>query len=226
MTVTDEQLGRLAEPFPDEMIHWRQGRGNTQLAYIDARDVQNRLDEVCGPANWQVRHRVEPDRCVAEIGIRITRVGESEWVWKGDGAGDTAIEGEKGGLSDAFKRAAVMWGIGRHLYSMPTTGPKPQPAPPQEDNPHAAITKQYGLEAAARAKDCGMEPKDGIIILVDAMRAAGVADANAQNWRGKLVIAYENELGFGEHLSVEIEKWAPKADAVQIAIDAGFVKEA
>ena len=120
MAVTPEQLKALAEPFAPEQIHWRQGRGGTQLAYIDARDVQNRLDLVCGPAQWQVRHRVEADRCVAEIGILSDLDGACEWVWKSDGAGDTAIEGEKGGLSDAFKRAAVKWGIGRYLYRCPS----------------------------------------------------------------------------------------------------------
>ena len=97
---------------------------------------------------------------------------------------------------------------------------------PVADDPHAEITKQYGKEAAARAVECGMEPKSGVIVLVDAMRAAGVADASAQNWRGKLVTAYEeDEGGFGEHLSIEIEKWAPKSDAVQAAVDAGFELE-
>ena len=43
------------------------------------------------------------------------KVGDN-WITKADGAGDTDIEGEKGGISDALKRAAVVWGIGRYLY--------------------------------------------------------------------------------------------------------------
>jgi hypothetical protein len=39
-------------------------------------------------------------------------------VVKSNGAGDTDVEGPKGALSDAFKRAAVLWGIGRYLYSL------------------------------------------------------------------------------------------------------------
>ena len=38
------------------------------------------------------------------------------WVTKTDGADDTTIEGAKGGISDALKRAAVQFGIGRYLY--------------------------------------------------------------------------------------------------------------
>jgi hypothetical protein len=42
-----------------------------------------------------------------------------KWVWKANGAGETQVEGKKGEYSDAFKRAAVMWGIGRYLYDLP-----------------------------------------------------------------------------------------------------------
>jgi hypothetical protein len=41
-------------------------------------------------------------------------------VTKWDGADPTKKEATKGGLSDSMKRAAVQWGIGRHLYSLPT----------------------------------------------------------------------------------------------------------
>lgn len=117
-------LHRLAAPFPKSAIHWRiQGKPYERdgkhtamaLAYIDARDVMDRLDEVCTPANWQSRFsETAKGRVIGEIGIRIG----DDWVWKADGAGDTAVEGEKGGISDALKRAAVNWGIGRYLYSL------------------------------------------------------------------------------------------------------------
>lgn len=111
----------LAAPFPPESIHWRVG-ATTQdkskgiaLAYIDARDVQNRLDEVCG-ADWQCRYPLTDGKLlICDIGIRI----DGRWRWRGNGAGDTDVEAEKGKASDAFKRAAVMWGIGRYLYALP-----------------------------------------------------------------------------------------------------------
>ena len=85
------------------------------LAYLDARDVMDRLDDACGPSNWQSRYNETPKgRVLCELGIRF----DGEWVWKSDGAGDTAVEGEKGGISDALKRAAVHWGIGRYLYRL------------------------------------------------------------------------------------------------------------
>lgn len=112
----------LAAPFPPERISWRVGSmkkdktAGMALAYLDARDVMNRLDEVCGPAGWQRRYPHAAAKTVCEIGLKIG----DEWVWKGDGAGDSDIEAEKGALSDAFKRAAVSWGIGRYLYDIPS----------------------------------------------------------------------------------------------------------
>lgn len=117
----NDLLEKLAAPFPPERISWRVGPTNNRdnptsgiaLAYIDARDVQDRLDAVCG-TNWQSRYPHAAQKTVCEIGIKIG----DEWVWRSDGAGDTDMEAEKGSLSDAFKRAAVKWGIGRYLYDI------------------------------------------------------------------------------------------------------------
>ena len=117
-------LTQLSAEIPRKDVSWRvqgtpierQGRHIAMaLAYIDARDVMDRLDEVCGPANWQSKYtETAKGRVLCSIGIRVG----DEWVWKSDGAGDTAVEGEKGGISDSLKRAAVQWGIGRYLYRM------------------------------------------------------------------------------------------------------------
>ena len=113
-------FARLSAPFPPEQVSWRVG-STTQdkskgmaLAYIDSRDVMQRLDEVCTPAGWQCLYPHVAGKTVCNIGIKIG----DEWVWKADGAGDTDVEAEKGALSDAFKRAAVKWGVGRYLYDI------------------------------------------------------------------------------------------------------------
>lgn len=119
---TEDIIWLLKRPFPAEKIHWRVG-STTQdksrgiaLAYIDARDAMKRLDDVVGPVNWQDRYPwSESGKLCCEIGLRI----DGEWVWKSNGAGDTNVEADKGAFSDAFKRAAVMWGIGRYLYALP-----------------------------------------------------------------------------------------------------------
>jgi hypothetical protein len=114
-------LAALAAPFPPERVSWRVGattKDKTKgmaLAYIDARDVMRRLDEVCGAGGWQCDYLPMPNGTTCcRIGIRI----DGEWVWRANGAGATDVEGEKGGYSDAFKRAAVLFGIGRYLYDL------------------------------------------------------------------------------------------------------------
>lgn len=84
------------------------------LAYLDARLVMDRLDTVVGQANWQATYSHALSKTVCELSLRCG----DEWVTKSNGAGDSDIEGEKGALSDAFKRAAVLWGIGRYLYNL------------------------------------------------------------------------------------------------------------
>lgn len=130
---TDDILWLLKRPFPMEKVHWRVGNTNKRamerehgegtrptkgvaLAYIDARDVMNRLDAVMGPTCWQSCHPwSDQGRLACSIGLYLS----GEWIWKSDGAGATQVEEEKGAFSDAFKRAAVHWGIGRYLYALP-----------------------------------------------------------------------------------------------------------
>lgn len=114
---------KLSAPFPPESISWRVGSTTGDkskgmaLAYIDARDAQDRLNDVCGPFGWQSRHEVSGDkRVTCHVGIKNPETGE--WVWKSDGAGETDYEGEKGSYSDSFKRACVKWGVGRYLYDV------------------------------------------------------------------------------------------------------------
>lgn len=115
-------LSGLSEPFPRDAVSWRaqtvnrDGNKAMALAYIDARDVMRRLDEVAGAENWQDRYEVHGAKTLCYLSIRI----DGEWVTKADGAGDTDVEAEKGSISDAFKRAAVKWGVGRYLYDMPS----------------------------------------------------------------------------------------------------------
>jgi len=123
-------LSKLALPFPANNIHWRVGatsgdkKKGIALAYVDARDVMQRLDEVVGRGNWQCEYPwSDTKRLVCRVGIKIG----GEWIWKSNGCGDTQVEAEKGAFSDAFKRAAVLWGIAQYLYDLPNTWVELQP---------------------------------------------------------------------------------------------------
>jgi hypothetical protein len=115
---------RLAEPFPAKDVEWRVGScgsGNNGewakvLAYVTNRAIMYRLDEVCGPQNWQSRFDVIPGGMLC--GISIWDSDRDMWVTKYDGANNTDIESVKGGISDSMKRCGVQWGIGRYLYEL------------------------------------------------------------------------------------------------------------
>lgn len=85
--------------------------------YIDARTVMARLDAVAGPFNWQVRYEEIKGVIYAQLGLRCPDSGD--WVWKADAGSESNQEAAKGEASDAFKRAAVRFGVGRHLYAIP-----------------------------------------------------------------------------------------------------------
>lgn len=123
-TVFDEKWWRLRLPLPADRVKWRFQRSGLRnngkpwgllLCYLDNRAVQERLDDVVGPGSWRNEFSKGPDGGVmCGLSIRV----DGEWVTKYDGAPNTDVEGVKGGLSSAQKRAAVQWGIGRYLYDL------------------------------------------------------------------------------------------------------------
>ncbi len=122
--VNETLADRLAQPFAAHEVKWKAQvvRGNRALsvAYVDARLVEDRLDQVFGVDGWQDAYHVLPNNNVI-CKLRV-RIGE-EWIEKSDvgGQSDQPDEGDrmKSAFSDALKRAAVKLGIGRYLYRLP-----------------------------------------------------------------------------------------------------------
>jgi hypothetical protein len=116
----------FAEPFNPADVDFRvQGKasestGKAQVvAYVDARTVQDRLDAVVGPGAWTFDFTplmVDAKGSVLSAKGVLTVHGIS----KSDIGDGSAIETSKGTVSDALKRAAVQWGIGRYLYAVPS----------------------------------------------------------------------------------------------------------
>jgi hypothetical protein len=124
----DEIRRQLAAPFRSYYVGWKAqatSKDRTRalaVAYTDARTVMDRLDQVVGPGNWSDAYRL----------ARPVRAGDGEFavecrltlfaVAKSDvGTADEEDDGSQASLSksaysDALKRAAVKWGIGRYLY--------------------------------------------------------------------------------------------------------------
>lgn len=116
-------MAELQEPFPADSVGWKPGKvtGNRcqVLAYIRSRDVMDRLDQVVGPANWKDEYTIAQDgHVLCRLSLRIN----GEWIAKEDVGGESeqpdSGDRHKAGVSDALKRAAVKWGIGRYLYRL------------------------------------------------------------------------------------------------------------
>jgi hypothetical protein len=119
MEFTREVLDALGAAFPDDEIEFlpraQSGGKALGLPYIDARSVMRRLDAVVGPGNWSFDFDLLSPEGKMVKG-RLTVLG----VTKCD-AGEAAAEDEvlKSAVSDALKRCAVHFGIGRYLYYLP-----------------------------------------------------------------------------------------------------------
>jgi hypothetical protein len=115
----------LAAPFDASEVKFKpavvSGNRALALAYVDARVIQDRLDEVLGVVGWQDDYECLPDGSVV-CRLRL-RVG-GEWLTKVDvgGPSEQPDEGDrrKAAFSDALKRAAVKFGVGRYLYRLPS----------------------------------------------------------------------------------------------------------
>ena len=122
-----EQGKALAAPFPPDVLGWKaqtvMNNRALAVAYIDARDVMDRLDAVVGAENWRDEYTPLPDgNVVCRLSLRLD---SGEWIGKEDvgGESDQPDEGDKrkAAFSDALKRAAVKWGVGRYLYRLPAS---------------------------------------------------------------------------------------------------------
>lgn len=141
MTKYPDLFNRLMEPFHPDNVRSRTGTGGKNYDYLTARSVMNRLDDACGPEAWWDDYVASEKSVLCRLTIRLpdgTQVTKCD-VGGFAGMSDTADD-EKSGYSDAFKRAAVKFGIGRYLYKegFPIFGPAPEAA--VEPTPQAPPT--------------------------------------------------------------------------------------
>ena len=150
-----------------------EGTRGMLVPYITARDVHRRLDELVGAQHWSTDYTIL-DAATLAVECRLTIGGISKSdvgypLQKSDSA-----QALKEAYSDATKRAAIQWGIGRWLYEMelqwvdldrkgqPTYKPAParsnshtrRPAPPPADPapaPPPADRRAQSRQAVVRA---------------------------------------------------------------------------
>ena len=119
MKLSDIQK-RLQAPFPVKDVHWKPASFNRErsrallLAHIDARAVQDRLDATC-PDDWSFELELVTVAMRPTVKGRLTVLGV---VREDFGEGDE-VSTLKAAASDAFKRCAGQFGIGRYLDDLP-----------------------------------------------------------------------------------------------------------
>jgi hypothetical protein len=120
MIITHAEIfARLADWIPDDQVRFREGQNGGH--YVKAPTVMNRLDDVVGPADWWDDYRIIDDLTV-ECSLSI-RLPDGQVITKRDvGLRKPAKDGRidpgcswKAAYSDALKRAAVKFGVARHL---------------------------------------------------------------------------------------------------------------
>ena len=91
------------------------------LFYLDAREVEKVLDNILGPENWATNLNpiVSPQGFHGFTCSLTVYMPDGKTVTKTDAGEASKTSPVKGAASDALKRAAVLFGVGRYLYYIP-----------------------------------------------------------------------------------------------------------
>jgi len=149
LTLDNWVVEKLSEPFPEEKVKWLPAFGfkgenkpTPVLAYVDARTVSERLNDVVGAQRWndsynpvsvETMEKLNPksnDYSKATLeqqhGGIFTKYGGIECVLnvlgvqKSDVGVPSYSDQLKGAYSDSLKRAGVKFGIGEYFYRLGT----------------------------------------------------------------------------------------------------------
>lgn len=172
---TPEIQAALAAEFDDNEVGWKpqvttKGKSKEPImrngvqvagctAHIDARAVMNRLDTVVGVGGWSDAYTIINGKNV-ECTLTVFGVSKSDVGETNDGG---FADPMKSAYSDALKRAAVKFGIGRYLYDMEMEwlpydgfkitslpGPKKQPVTSKtQQQPRQSVTTNGNGKPAA-----------------------------------------------------------------------------
>ena len=113
-TPVSERKYRVGNTFDYSGKRWA-----NMLCYVDARYVQDKLDDIMGVGNWSSDFIEIKGSLFCRITISFLRDnGDIGIVSKMDCGTESNVEKQKGEASDAFKRAAVHFGVGRDLYNL------------------------------------------------------------------------------------------------------------
>jgi len=172
MTKHPDLFAALAAPFEPQEVKVRSVAGR-QLHYITARTAMNRLDTVLGPENWWDEFIPNENSVLCRLTIRLP---DGSTLTKADAGGYAGMadsgDDDKSGYSDAFKRAAVKFGVARYLYRdgvpafaqdrTPPAAPEPAPAnEPQGTTQSTPASTSSGRSSTTTAQGQGQGQGNG-----------------------------------------------------------------
>lgn len=217
---------QLRDPFPLASLGFKPQmvKNNRALAvpYIDARDVAQRLDDVVGIENWSDDYVPLGD---GQVMCKLSVCIGGKWVTKCDVGGESEQpdkgDREKAAFSDALKRAAVKFGIGRYLYSMPSQWcdydqVKKQfsqtPSVPAKFLPAGEKPAPQQKPQPAPAPKVEQQPeRDEFLYLLEGVKTAGSQPSLAAAWEEVNVAARANRLTPDQRKELEQAKDDRKA---------------
>lgn len=126
MTLNAETVQKLRQPFALEHIRWKiqtNPKDNQEhgvvVVFVDARTIAAHLDDVV-PGQWSTEYHVPPVTVgLPALECRLTVCGVTRCDVGTVAPSKTPDADTKDLYSDAFKRAAVQYGIGAFLYRFP-----------------------------------------------------------------------------------------------------------
>lgn len=222
MTEYPELFADLAAPFASHEVKTR-SQANRQFRYITARTAMNRLDEVVGPENWWDDYVPNDESVLCRLSIRLP---DGRVVTKTDAGGhagmsDTADD-EKSAYSDAFKRAAAKFGVGRYLYGdgaprFRVPGANGHPTSNGQGHGHVnghgqghALGSPAASKPAAAANDSKPKPSEPAANPVVRPEPIAAASAGAGTGAGTPAPSHQPNLDDAEHAKPKSSKPAAK----------------
>lgn len=119
--ITREEFNKLAAPFTAKDHEFTRG-----FIYIEETAICSRIEEVDFSWEWKTISVTRENDVAIVVGALtingITRYGTGQQIVQRDAKGNEANgEAAKGASTDALKRAARLFGIGRYLLQCPST---------------------------------------------------------------------------------------------------------
>lgn len=209
----------LAAPFDERELKFKpqmvKNNRCLAMAYVNARAVMDRLDDVLGVDGWEDRYTFLPSGSVyCELTIQVNGVE----VTRSDVGSPSEQPDEsdriKAAVSDALKRAAVKFGVGRYIYRLPAQWVDYDPvkkqiiAPPSLPDwarPGKQVQKTTPVATAANAQAAVESER----------KTVSDADKRKQQFAADDKTIYELNVMLGGNLSVgEVNQYLTKLSAM------------